>query len=410
MNDDGAVRVDVDERGSSATRTVGLGIAATTVVALPALLVGGLGILIQQDLRFGQAELGASIAASFVAAALVAPRMGRLVEQIGARRTTWLGLGFGAISLLGIGLLARSWPMVALFLAVGGMGITTVQLGVNVLLARAVPSGSRGLAFGAKQAAVPFASLLAGIALPIIGLTLGWQAAFVLAALAIPLVMWRIPDVRPRPERASEAGREDASLGGLILLAVGVALASAGGNSTPAFIVASSTDRGIEPAQAGLVLAIGSLVGIAVRVTGGWVGDRLARGSLLLVVGLICVGAIGYMGLALAVHPALIILFTAFAFGGGWGWAGLILLTLTRTNPNALGRAMGIVQVGPMSGAVVGPLAFGLLADRVSFSAAWFAMSLLAVLAVVIILASRRRLLVRRSPTIQPPTSSPASE
>ena len=399
MDERGRHAPHADERGAGAIRTVVLGIAATTVAALPALLVGGLAILIQRDLRFGQAELGVSIAASFAAGAVVAPAMGRLVERIGARRTTWLGLGFSAVALLGIGLLARVWPMVALFLAVGGMGITTVQLGVNVLLARAVPSGRRGFAFGTKQAAVPFASLLAGIALPVIGLTLGWQVAFVLAAVAIPLVVWKMPDVPSRPPASLASTRGDASLGGLVLLAVGVALASAGGNSAPAFLVASAVDRGMEPAQAGLVLATGSLVGIVVRVAAGWVGDRMGRGALLLVAGLVGMGAVGYIGLALAMHPLLIVLFTAFAFTG-WGWGGLIPLALTRTNPNALGWAMGIVQVGPMSGAVVGPLVFGILADRVSFSAAWLTMSLLAILGVAIILFGRTRMLASRSPTV----------
>ena len=78
-----------------------------------------------------------------------------------------------------------------------------------------------------------------------------------------------------------------------------------------------------------------------------------------------------FLGLALAAHPLLITLFTALAFGGGWGWGGLVLLALTRASPTALGRAMGIVQIGPMAGAVLGPLLFGALAANASFGAAW---------------------------------------
>ncbi len=69
-------------------RTMTVAIAATTVVALPALLVGGLAILIQRDLRFGEAELGGAIAASFAAAALVAVPAGRLAERLGPKQTT----------------------------------------------------------------------------------------------------------------------------------------------------------------------------------------------------------------------------------------------------------------------------------------------------------------------------------
>jgi MFS family permease len=157
--------------------------------------------------------------------------------------------------------------------------------------------------------------------------------------------------------------------------------------------VASAVDRGVSPSHAGLVLALGSFIGILVRVAAGWFGDRLGRGSLLMVVGLVAVGVVGYVGLALTDEPVLIALFTVLAFGGGWGWGGLILLALARISPTAPGRAMGIVQVGPMSGAVLGPLAFGRLAETVSFGAAWAAMALLAVGGVATILLSRRRLL-----------------
>lgn len=364
---------------------------------MPTLLVGGMAVLIQRDLGFGEAALGAAIASAFAAAAVVAPVAGRLAERLGPRRTTWLGLGCGGASLLGIGLVADSWTVLVLFLMVAGIGVTVVQLGVNVLLARATPAHRQGLAFGAKQAAVPLAALLAGLALPLLGLTLGWQVAFVIAAVLVPLVAAQMPDAAGARGDARDSSHGDAPLGSLVLLAVGVAFASAGGNSVPAFIVPSAVDRGLAPADAGLVLAGGSLVGIAVRVAGGWLGDRLGRGSLLLVVALVAVGVVGYAGLAVAEHPILIAASAALAFGGGWGWGGLVLLALARTNRGSPGRAMGIVQVGPMSGAVLGPLLFGTLAEHISFAAAWYVIGVLALTGIAAILLSRRALLRSRA-------------
>jgi MFS family permease len=63
---------------------------------------------------------------------------------------------------------------------------------------------------------------------------------------------------------------------------------------------------------------------------------------------------------------------------------------------------MGIVQVGPMSGAVVGPVVFGALAEQVTFGAAWSAMAVLAALGIVTILLSRRQLLQARRPAERP--------
>jgi MFS family permease len=385
---------------------IAAGIAATAAVALPGMLVGGLSILIQEDLGFGDAELGAAVAASFVSGAIMAVPAGRIAERFGPRRTTWAGLACALTSLLGIGLVATTWATLVAFLVVAGAGITLVQLGVNVMVARAVPPGRQGLAYGAKQAAVPFASLLAGIALPVLGLTLGWRAAFLLAGIVVVLAARPMPIVAP-PERPPTSSTERGGpTGSLMLLAIGVALASAGGNSAPAFMVLTAVDRGVSTSNAGLLLAFGSLAGIVVRVVAGWVGDRLGRNALLLVVALVSTGAVGYVGLALSPHPLLIALFTALAFGGGWGWGGLVLLALSRTSPTAPGRAMGIVQIGPMAGAVLGPLVFGGLASTASFGTAWGVMALFALGGAATILVSRRRLLEQGLPAGQPPVRS----
>jgi MFS family permease len=385
--------------GASVVAPIGAGIAATAAVALPNMLVGGLSILIQQELGFGEAELGAAIAATFVAGAVMAVPAGRIADRFGSQRTTWAGLACGLASLLGIGLLASAWASLVAFLLLAGAGITLVQLGVNVMVARAVPPNRQGLAYGAKQAAVPLASLLAGLALPIVGLTVGWRVAFVVAASVVLVAARQMPSVGAAHRSSSGAGDRSGPTQALILLTVGVALASAGGNSAPAFMVLTAVDRGIAPSHAGLLLAFGSLAGIAVRVAAGWLGDRLGRNALLLVCALVVTGAVGFVGLALSTHPLLIAFFTALAFGGGWGWGGLVLLALSRTNPTGLGRAMGIVQIGPMTGAVLGPLVFGGLASNVSFGAAWGFMAVLALAGVVTILVSRRRLLEPGSAT-----------
>jgi MFS family permease len=378
-------------------RAIAIAIAATTVVALPTLLVGGLAILVQAELGFGETELGIVIAVAFGTAALVAVPMGRLADHRGPRWTSRLGLSLGGVALIGIALLVDSWVLLAVFLGLAGAGITSVQLGVNVLLARSVPPARQGIAFGAKQAAVPLASLIAGLALPIVGLTIGWRAAFLMAALAVPFVVWRMPDAPSSrsPDDPTGSARP-LPRAELLFMTLGVALASAGGNSTPAFVVPSLVDGGMAPTQAGLMLAGGSIVGVIVRVVGGWLGDRLGRGALLLIAALVFAGAIGYVGLALSDHPVVVAVCVALAFGGGWGWGGLMILALARISPDAPGRAMGIVQVGPMAGAVLGPLAFGTLAEHVAFGIAWGVMAVFAVLGATTIVISRARLVRRR--------------
>jgi MFS family permease len=373
---------------------IGASVAATWIVALPAMLLGAMAVLLQRDLAFGERELGIAIAVAFATGGLVAVPVGRLADRVGAQITIRLGLAFAGIALLGIAVATDGWLRLAAWMAFAGAGVTTCQVGTNVLITRAVPAARRGVAFGVKQAAVPLASMGAGLALPLIGVTFGWHAAFIGAAVAVPVIAVLIPTARADRKRAADAARRDLPLGSLALLATGVAFASAGGNVTPAFLVPSIVDHGIEPAAAGLILAVGSLVGVAARIGAGWLGDRLGRHSLLVVASMLGMGAVGYLGLAVVDQPVLIVVCAALAFGGGWGWAGLMLLAVSQLAPDQPGRAMGIVQVGPMSGAVAGPLIFGFVAEELGFTAAWVIAAALAVIGGVLILTTRSR--VRR--------------
>ncbi len=371
-------------------------VASTWIVALPAMLLGAMAVLLQRDLGFGEKELGIAIATAFATGGLVAVPMGRLADRIGPQLTIRLGLAFAATALLGIAVATDGWVRLAAWMAFAGAGVTTIQVGTNVLITRAVPAARRGVAFGIKQSAVPLASMGAGLALPLIGVTFGWHAAFIGAAVVVPVIAVLIPSAGPNVRRNADTASRDLPIGSLVMLAVGVAFASAGGNVTAAFLVPSVVDRGIDPAAAGLVLAVGSLVGVAARIGAGWLGDRLGRQSLLVVATMLGMGAIGYLGLALADEPVLIVASAALAFGGGWGWAGLMLLAVSQLAPTQPGRAMGIVQVGPMSGAVAGPLIFGFVAEEFGFSAAWGIAALFAIIGGLIILTTRSRVRPRR--------------
>jgi MFS family permease len=57
---------------------------------------------------------------------------------------------------------------------------------------------------------------------------------------------------------------------------------------------------------------------------------------------------------------------------------------------------MGVVTFGGLGGAVVGPLVFGTIAEHATFGLSWLAMTGFAAGAVVMVLLSRRRILVAR--------------
>ena len=69
------------------------------------------------------------------------------------------------------------------------------------------------------------------------------------------------------------------------------------------------------------------------------------------------------------------------AYTLGWGWNGLFNLAVVRSNPERPGAATGITQTGVFVGAVFGPLLFGFVVDRASYTAAWLVAGVLSLAA-----------------------------
>jgi len=163
--------------------------------------------------------------------------------------------------------------------------------------------------------------------------------------------------------------------GGLATLSVG---------ALHGFVVVSAVAAGVRPAVAGILVGVASLVGIVVRVIAGWRIDRMPADGFRWVAILVGVGAVGYLLLAMQM-PALVAPGVLLAFGAGWGWPGLFQYGLVATFPAAPGSASGIVQSGFAAGTAIGPVAFGLAADRVGYRWSWLAVAVCCAVAAVLI-------------------------
>lgn len=376
-------------------RIVATTIAASTVGALPALLVGGLAVLVRADLGFDELGLGVAISAFFAASIVASVPAGMASERIGPRRTLLVGTTLTIVALLAVAASASSWLELVAWLFVAGTGNSIAQIGTNHLLATAVRPGRQGLSYGVKQSSIPLSGILAGLAVPAVGLTVGWRWAFVLAAV-VALGVFRLAG-RPGPltrraDRPHRAG--DAPIPALLVIAAAAGLGAAGGNALASFTVESAVAHGFDAAGAGLLLTVGSLCGVSMRIVSGWLGDRVRGGALLIVIALQLVGAVGYLALALAGAAApLTVLATMLAFGGGWGYQGVVLLAVARANPASPATAMGILRLGPSAGAMVGPLVAGVLVAHGGYVVTWLATAVLSLLAAGLMFAGRLMLL-----------------
>lgn len=375
-------------------------VVSTTAGTLPVFLLGGLAVLLREELGFGEARLGALVTAFFLASAVCSVPAGRIAGRYGAGRTTTAGAVLSAAALLAVAGLARSWAGLLGCLVVAGAGNALAQIGSNAGLARDVPPARQGFAFGVKQAAIPVATLLAGVAVPAVGLTVGWRWAFVAAAglaagylLVVPRGLDPDRAGRPGRRRRAERRREgDAATSALLVVAAGAGLGAAADNALGAFLVESAVADGLGPGAAGLLLALGSAVNIAARLAAGLLADRRDGGHLPVVATMLALGAVGLVLLAVGGLPALVV-GTVLGFGLGWSWPGLLTFAVVRLNPGAPAAATSITQTGVFVGGAVGPLGFGLLLSQASYAVAWLAAAACLLLGAGLVLLGRRRLI-----------------
>lgn len=387
-------------------------VAMTTLGALPVFLLSAQSVLVRDDLSFSEPQLGLAVSAFFAAAALTSLAAGSLAERLGRRWSTLVAGSLAAVSTLGIALGAMSYPVLLALLVVSGVANAALQMTANVALMRSVPPGRQGLAFGVKQSAVPVATLLGGLAVPTVGVLMGWRWTYAVVAVAAVLVIGgglRVP--RRQPEARSPDGRgERAPTGALIVSAVAMTLGSAAVTSLGAFLPAWAFQVGLTPGTAGLLLAGASAMCVVARVVLGLAADRRQGRNLPVVSSLMALGAAGLVLLSVG-NTTTLVAGTFLAFAIGWSWPGLILFAVVRVGRDSPATASGAIQAGAFTGGALGPVLFGLLVAAMSYPAAWRIAATVLFVAAALLLVARRLFvadLARRPPQRPLDTARPS--
>lgn len=375
---------------------------ANTVVVLPMMMLGAMAVLVRDELAFGEVALGVAAALFAASATAVSAPGGRLSERVGAARTMTAGALISGGALAGIALHADSWTTLVGWLLLAGMGNGLTQPATNGVLSAVINPGRQGLAFGVKQAAIPLAGMLSGLALPLIGLRVGWRAAFAAGGALALIVAVVVPRARAalagRPAPAERADGEDAApLRPLLIITIAAGMASASANVIGAFFVESAVSSGVPAAQAGIWLIIGGLCGIVARTSWGWLADRRDGRHLPFVGWLMAAGAVGLA--LLAAGPAggpLLAAGVVLAYAAAWGWPGLFNYAIVRQSRAAPAAATGVTQSGLFAGQLVGPPLFGWLVETMSYRVAWSVFAVLLLGAAGLLQVGRRRLLRAR--------------
>ena len=390
---------DRQPHSGSARPTLSLvsSVSSQSAALFPAFAVGALAPLMGEELGFGAAGLGSAVACFFLLAAVTSPHAGTLADRLGPQRSLRTANILCAAALLMVATVVHSYWVLLAALAIGAIGLTIAGPGCSTMVAQGVPARRHGAGFGVLAAAAPLAVVLAGLAVPTIGLTLGWRWAFGIA-IAIPLVGFVLAPAYgarsgPNVKTAGAArGLSEIDYGPLNLVGLAAGLGSAATTSMAAFFVSAAIHAGLQEGLAGNLLAVASSVPIATRIAAGYLADRFESGHLRIVSVLLGASTVGYVAAATG-SKVLVPLGAIFALGVGWGWSGLMLHSVIRAYRDSPGAASGMTFGGLNIGGVAGPFAFGLLVEQVSYTAGFLTMAACALLAAMAIDASRRRLI-----------------
>ncbi len=352
--------------------TIGALVGATIATVFPGFLTGALAVQVGDDLGVTESTYGWGLGGFFLAATAGSIVLGRLAQRIGPRRQIMIVLVVSAVSQLFIALVAESFAALVGALAVCGFVNAGNQTAVNLALTQArLPR--LGLSIALKQSGMPTASMLSGLAVPVIALTVGWRWAYAGGAVLALVAMVAVRSVIPSSAAALEAQQATAPVStrrSLVLAGVVGGLLAFSAGALNAWVVASGVDAGLSPGFAGLMLSIGAASGITLRLAAGLRLDTMTTRPLLVAGITVLFGAVGMAFLGLRNEGAHIAA-TVLAFAGGWIWPVFTNFGIVRTNAAAAGAATGITQMGVYLGVFSAPLITGMLIESVGYGWMW---------------------------------------
>ncbi|WP_139722691.1 MFS transporter [Serinicoccus chungangensis] len=393
------VRPAAPRRGRSALVMV-LASAITTLGAIPPFLLGAQAVRIREDLGLGLGAFGVAVSVFFATAAVATLSTSGVVDRLGRGRLLLAAGVLVAGGGVAMTVLARGWWTLMLVMVVLGLGNAASQATANLLMARTLPPGRRGLGFGVKQSAVPLAIMLGGLAVPTTGALWGWRSTFLITAVLGTVVVGGAVAVLVRERRRGRRGAgapvslpellESPPTLPLVLAALAITFASAAANFVGAFAASWGFEVGLSPSQTGVLMALGSGGSIAVRVFSGWRADHRHGANLPVVATQMGVGALACAGLVVA-EPWAVWVFGLLAFSIGWSWPGLLLYAVARLGRDNPAQASGAVQAGAFAGGALGPALLGGLSQAAGFPLTWAVAAACFAVAGLLVLLARSR-------------------
>ena len=331
--------------------------------------------VVAQDLQVSPALVGIYVSMTYAGAMVASLMGGATVNRWGAIRVSQWGLMSCAAGLL---LCAVPWfPAMGLGEVLIGLGYGPITPASSHLLARTTPKHQMSLVFSLKQTGVPLGSLLAGALVPPLLLVLNWHASLaVVAAVCVACAAMaqslraeldndRQSDLPMRWGSWIQPLRLVLSHRSLYTMAACSFMFSMVQLSLTTYLVTFlHDDLSYALIAAGLALSATQLGGMAGRIAWGYVADRWlgARRMLLLLAGLMALGALATTTLTQDTSQWLVMVILVTFGASAIGWNGVYLAEVARRAPPGMASlATGGTLAFTFLGVVIGPPIFGAL-------------------------------------------------
>jgi CP family cyanate transporter-like MFS transporter len=322
---------------------------------------------IQADLGLSGAAAGLLTTLPVLCMGVFAPVSQRVARAIGREATVGVALASLLVGLL-LRLAGSVLPLLFLSTFLAGVGIAlcgTVLPGIVKEFFAHRPGIVTGVYLLAMMVGATAASALA---VPLADALDSWErslAAWSIVAVVGLLAWWpvmRAVNDRGEPDEAPATALPWRSPTAW-LLASYLAMQSFAFYSQLAWISPSYEDRGWSARDAGLLLALWSIVQLASGLGMPMLADRMADRRPL-VAASVCCGLLGLFGIVLFPDTAAVVWVALLGLGQGGGFAlGLVKLVDYAPSPAASARLSALVFLVSYSTASLGPLVFGALHD-----------------------------------------------
>jgi len=369
-------------------------LAIQVMVSLSVLSLGVMMPAVARDLGIDPKLIGVFAAITYAVAAVVALAAAGPIVKLGAVRISQVALLMAAVGLALNSVATVAATVAAVFFI--GMAQGPINPASAHVLSQRVPREYFGMVFSLKQTGVPIGFALAGIVFPLLLGWVGWRGASLVAAAAAVLAALMVELLRKSLDTRVSTGRSQTSIWQSIRFVLAHPQLRVLGWSAFIYVVAQHTFTfylvtylyqhcDLTIAQAGFLLAASQIVGTAVRLLSGGLGDRVPRMKLLGWTGIAMTAGCIATGLLPSDAPFWLIAVVVIGYGSVViSWNGTSQAEFAHLSPPGETAAVAAVQTAlAFSGSVAGPPIFALVASMISYRAAFLAVAALVLAAAI---------------------------